>query len=113
MKLAVVGSRTFNDYDKVIYTLDKFRDKITVIISGGAKGADTLAERYANQNGIKTVIYYPDWDSHGRSAGFIRNADIVKSSDAVIAFWDGRSKGTKHTIDYAKRLNKPVLIVEV
>jgi len=112
MIIAIVGSRNFNDYELVKKALDPVKNKITGIISGGAKGADSLAETYARQNGIITKIFLPDWETHGNSAGFIRNTEIVGAAQLVIAFWDGKSKGTKHSIDIANRLNKPLKIIK-
>jgi hypothetical protein len=113
MKLAVVGSRTFNNYDLLKCKLDVIHEKkvITCIISGGAKGADSLAEKWSKENNIETLIFKPDWDKYGKRAGFLRNEDIIKNSDAVVAFWDGISHGTKNDIDLAKKYNKPCLIV--
>lgn len=113
MKIAVVGSRGFTDYELLKFKLDKIHNKkpITVIISGGAKGADTLGERWAKENNIETLIFYPDWNKYGKKAGFIRNEDIVKNSDGVVACWNGISKGTKHSISLAKKYNKPCLII--
>lgn len=84
---------------------------ITAIVSGGAKGADSLAERYAQENGLEMVIYYPDWEKHGRAAGPIRNRLIVDEADAVVAFWDGKSRGTKSTIDLTLNKNKQLILV--
>ena len=84
--------------------------EIDTIISGGAKGADKLAEKYALERGIPVTVHEPDWDLHGRSAGYIRNKLIVQDADEIIAFWDRHSKGTKHTIDIAEKANKPVHI---
>lgn len=111
MKIAVVGSRTFNDYELLRSTLDKY-DYIELIISGGAKGADSLAERYALENNIKTLIFKPKWSEYGKRAGYIRNINIIENSDLVIAFWDGKSKGTKHSIDLAKKNKKQLLIIQ-
>ncbi len=111
MKLAVIGSRTFNDYDLVKSTLDNH--KPSVIISGGAKGADSLAKRYAIQNNIELIEIIPDWDKYGRAAGPIRNKEIVNQAEKVIAFWDGKSKGTKSAIDYANKCNKEVVIIRI
>ena len=111
MKIAVVGSRTFDDYNLLKETLDKFYPKVTLIVSGGAKGADSLAERYAKGEGIPTLIFKPDWKKHGKSAGFVRNKDIVSAADTVIAFWDGESKGTNNSIDQAIQLGKKVMII--
>lgn len=104
MKLAIVGSRTFDNYEMVKQVLKDLN--ITEIVSGGAKGADTLAERYATENNISTTIFKPDWDKLGRAAGMIRNKQIVNYAEKVIAFWDGVSKGTKNSIDLAKRQGK-------
>lgn len=110
MKIAIVGSRNFNDYPLLVNILNLFclPDEI---ISGGAKGADTLADNYAENNGIKFTVFKADWNKYGKSAGFIRNRLIVNAADMVIAFWDGESRGTKDTIDKAIALKKLILIV--
>lgn len=110
MKFGVVGSRNFNNYELLNKTLSEY-DNINYIISGGAYGADKLAERYAINNNIKTIIFLPEWSKYGKSAGFIRNKLIVNESDIIIAFWDGKSKGTKLTIDLIKKYNKPYRII--
>ena len=78
---------------------------------GGADGADSLGERYANENNIETLIFLPDWKKHGKMAGFIRNTDIIENAELVVAFWDKTSKGTKDSIDKATKLGKKVLII--
>lgn len=107
--IAIVGSRTFNDYEKVKTELDKYSD-IQCIISGGARGADRLAARYARENQILLREYIPNWKRHGKSAGYRRNHDIIKDADIVIAFWDGESRGTKHSIRLAKEAKKTLVI---
>ena len=102
MKIAVVGSRSFNDYDYMTSILNNIED-ITLIVSGGASGADRLVEMYADQNNINKLILKADWGKYGKSAGMIRNKDIVDTAEYIIAFWDGVSKGTKHMIDIANR----------
>jgi len=109
MKIAIIGSRTFNDYEKVKKVLDTF-PKIDLIVSGGAKGADYLGELYAYHNNIPKKIFYPEWDKYGKSAGFKRNKDIVDNADIIVAFWDGISNGTKNSINLAKKYNKKVII---
>lgn len=111
MRVAVIGSRTFNDYDEVKSVLSTL--KITLLISGGAKGADSLGEKYAKENNIETKIFYPDWSKHGKKAGFLRNSDIINEAELIIAFWDKTSKGTKDSIDKALKLNKRVLIISI
>jgi hypothetical protein len=106
--LAVVGSRGFKDYDRVCKVLDEY--SIGIVVSGGADGADDLAKRYAKERGLVLVELIPDWKRHGRSAGMIRNQDIVKRCDRMVAFWDGKSPGTADAIDKAKKLKKPVQV---
>ena len=110
MKIAVIGSRNFADYELLKKTLSEITG-ITKVISGGAKGADSLAEQWAKENEIETVIYKPDWAKYGRGAGVVRNRLIIEDCDLCIAFWDGESKGTKSSIDHCKKLNKKLTIV--
>ena len=114
MKLAVVGSRGFNDYDLCKSKLDAIhlRKPITCIVSGGAKGADSFGEKWAKENNIETLIFIPDWNKFGKRAGYLRNEDIIKNCDSVIAFWDQISKGTAHSISLAKKYEKSCLIVK-
>jgi hypothetical protein len=109
MNLGVVGSRYFDDYDLLKSILSKFKT-ISCIVSGGAKGADILSERYAQEHNIETKIFLPDW-SMGRGAGHERNTLIVKNSDSVIAFWDGKSRGTLDSINKCKRFNVPCKVI--
>lgn len=114
MNLAIVGSRTFNDYDKVKDFINRWKSyyNITIdcIISGGAKGADKLGEQYANEYDIPVKLFIPDWDKYGKSAGFIRNKDIISNCDVCFAFWDGSSRGTKHDFELCKQMNKDCYI---
>lgn len=117
MKLAIVGSRTFDDYDMAESFIDKVigenHYEVSQIISGGARGADALAERYAALHGIETLILRPDWKRIGRSAGFRRNEDIIAACDACIAFWDGASKGTRYDIELCEKAGKAVFVCEL
>ena len=108
---AVIGSRGFNDYALLKKELDKL--KITKIISGGAKGADTLALRYAKENKIPIIEFKPEYEKYGIKAPLVRNKTIIEKSEAVITFWDGKSRGTAYTINYAKKNNKQVNIIRV
>lgn len=114
INLAIVGSRIFEDYETLEQTVDEIRTRFNVvkIVSGGAKGADSLAEKYAKENNIETMIFYPNWAKYGKKAGFLRNETIVDNSDMILAFWDRISNGTKHTITIANAKNKRVLIKE-
>jgi hypothetical protein len=109
MKVAVIGGRDFNDYDKLKEVLGFF--PISVVVSGGAIGADTLGEKYADENGISKEIYVPQWDLFGKKAGFMRNTTIVENSDIVIAFWDSKSRGTRDSIEKANKLRKSTFII--
>ena len=112
MRLAVVGTRDYHDYSRFKNTLDTM-EKISVLISGGAKGADSLAEVYAKEKNIELKRLVPDWSKYGRAAGMIRNKDIIAEAEYVVAFWDGKSKGTKHSIELAKKKGVPILVVNV
>ncbi len=112
MKVIVAGSRGFNNYDLLKETLDDLRKYIEdiSIVSGTARGADLLGERYANENGLKIHRFKPDW-SVGKKAGYLRNKEMAEFADALVAFWDGDSRGTKHMIDLAKNKKLKVKIV--
>lgn len=113
MKVGIIGSRTFDNYGLMLYYINTvlgFGEEIT-IVSGGARGADSLAKRLAESHNYKYIEFPADWDTYGKSAGFKRNSLIVGNSDFIIAFWDGISKGTKDTIDKARIAKKPTLIV--
>ena len=113
LRLAIIGSRDFNDYNLVKSTLEKYKDKISIVVSGGANGADSLGERWAIDNGIETLIFPAEWDKYGKRAGYIRNQTIIQNCDCVIAFWNGESKGTNHSINLANKNSKPVKIVYI
>ena len=108
MIAAIIGSRSFTDYALLERTLDQYQ--IDSIVSGGAVGADSLAERYASERNITIRVIKPDW-SIGRHAGMLRNTEIVESSDIVFAFWDGQSKGTLDSIKKAGKMNKQCILV--
>jgi len=118
MKLAVVGSRTFNDNILMLEYIHLLKaayetlfNREIEIISGGAKGADSLAEKAALVSKIPVKVFKPDWDKYGKKAGMIRNAEIVDACDMVLAFWDGISSGTYGTINLARTAKKPTFIV--
>lgn len=112
MKLIIAGGRNFSDYEKLCQFCDKILSKQTKIkiVSGTANGADKLGEKYANENGYKIKQFPANWNKYGKSAGYKRNAKMAEYADALIAFWDGKSKGTKHMIDLAKRVNLEIKI---
>ena len=112
MKVAIIGSRKILDYEVVKkFILNNISlDTIELIISGGASGVDCLAEKFASEFNIKTQIFLADWKKFKKSAGIIRNKDIISNADIIFAIWDGSSRGTKNSIDLAKKLNKKLFI---
>jgi uncharacterized phage-like protein YoqJ len=113
MNIAIVGSRHFPDYQKVrnffnsgdIWRTDN-------LISGGCKlGVDAWVEEAARELKIPMIVLNAEWDKYGKSAGAIRNQKIVDMADLVVAFWDGKSKGTKITIDMTKKAGKPLEVI--
>ena len=114
MKIAVVGSRSITDKNLVISFMEEchlFNYDDDKIVSGGARGVDTIAENYAKEHKMKTAIFKPDWDKYGKSAGMIRNADIIGKCDKCICIWDGESNGTKNDIELCEQMNKPCYIL--
>ena len=113
-RTAVVGGREFTNKKTMFYVLDEYSKAygISSIVSGGARGADTLAEVYAHERQIPLVVYKAEWDKHGKKAGFLRNITIVENCDIVVAFPTKESKGTWHTVNLAKKMNKPVYVFE-
>lgn len=116
MNIAIVGSRTFKDKDLLFTEVQNYIIENNIndvkIISGGAKGADTYARLFANKYNYELVEYIPEWDKYGKSAGMKRNALIINDADIVFAFWDGLSKGTKNSIDTAKKLKRKIILYE-
>jgi len=112
-KVIVAGSRNFDDYELLKNKLNhllKNKDSVE-IVSGTAKGADKLGERYANETNSKLTLFPADWDRYGKSAGYIRNKQMAIYADAAIIFWDGESKGAKHMIDLANSQKIEVRVV--
>lgn len=110
MKTAIVGSRSSTNYAQLLEAVAGL--SITEVISGGAKGADQLAERFAQEHGLRLTVIKPDW-TKGKEAGPLRNQQIVEAAEQVLALWDGQSKGTADTIRRAKQLQKPLRVVRV
>lgn len=115
LKVIVAGSRQFNNYQLLCQKLDFYfqrysRTEIT-IISGTARGADQLGERYAKERGIKLIQMPADWNRYGRAAGYRRNKQMAAIATHCIVFWDGKSPGTKHMINIAQQYNLTLRIV--
>lgn len=115
-RVIIAGGRYFENYDLVkakcdYYLSNKKQTHQVVIVSGHATGADTLGERYAKECNLPCEIHPADWDRFGKSAGPKRNAEMAEVADALIAFWDGQSRGTANMINLAKTHNLKVAVV--
>lgn len=115
MKLAIVGSRNFQDYETMCrFISEKFDlSDIEAVVSGGAKGADTLAERFAKDNNLKMIVKPAEWSKYGRAAGPMRNKLIVEEADAVVAFPTETSTGTYNAIKLTKKAGKRLEVLDV
>ena len=112
-KVIIAGSRGFSNYKLLKekcneYLREKRKEYNIIIISGGARGADTFGEKYAQDEGFSLEVFPANWNKFGKSAGFIRNEQMAEVADALIAFWDGKSNGTKHMIEIME--NKKLLV---
>ena len=116
IKVIIAGGRDFADYEELecfvslVLTVHYLDGHDVEIVSGGARGADRLGEKYAKEMNLPVKVFPADWGTHGKSAGYLRNKTMAEYADVLIAFWDGESRGTKHMIDLA---NKAKLAVHV
>ena len=109
MKLLIAGSRQIKNFDISLY----IPEDVDTILSGGAKGIDSLAEEFADKNRLSKIILRPRYDLYGKAAPLKRNEVLINMADKVLVFWDGKSRGTKYTINYAKKINKDVTVILV
>ena len=114
-RVIIAGTRTFDDYGMLCRSADywlseKRTKRRIVIVSGAAKGADALGERYARERGYKLQRYPANWEKYGRAAGPIRNEIMAQNADALIAYWDGRSHGTWNMIELARNYGLKVRV---
>ena len=115
----VAGSRTFADYELMKSKLNKLliNHNDIVVVSGGARGADALAERYAKEKGYSSVVIEAQWNVLGKRAGFVRNERMHQllakhTNRGCVCFWDGESKGTAHNFELAKKYNTPLRVIK-
>lgn len=113
MRTIIAGSRSCDNWQDVCDVIELSGFIPTLVLSGKAKGADSMGEYWAKRNSIPIQEYPADWGSYGRGAGFKRNIQMAKNADALIAVWDGVSRGTKHMIDTAKALGLKVFIYNI
>jgi hypothetical protein len=115
VKLIIAGGRDFNDYnllkEKLDHLLSKLPNDDIEIVSGCARGTDSLGERYAKEKGIPVKQFPAKWGQYGKRAGYLRNEEMALYATHCICFWDGESKGTKHMIDISKKQNLNLRIV--
>lgn len=111
MKTIIAGSRTFTDFKLLCISMASVDWEVSEVVSGDARGADKLGEKWGHATHLPVTHFPADWNRHGRGAGHIRNAEMAKYADALVAFWDGKSRGTKGMIDYAAKLGLRVKIV--
>lgn len=105
-RVIIAGGRDFDDYAKLSEAMDFYLGKIDdeiVVLCGMCTGADNLGFRYAKEHGYQVKFHSAEWDRFGRAAGPIRNEEMAKNADALVAFWDGQSRGTKNMIELAKK----------
>ncbi len=104
-KVIIAGTRTFDDYSLLREYADDMLSQVDdriEIVSGGAQGADALGERYARERGYSLRVFPADWTQYGRKAGPMRNRQMAEYADALLVYWDGKSRGTKNMIEEAK-----------
>jgi hypothetical protein len=116
-RVIIAGSRSFSNYELLkehcLFLLqEKMRTHRVIIVSGHAHGADTLGERFAKEQGLTVELHPAKWRALGKAAGIIRNAEMARASDTLIAFWDGKSRGTAHMISFAMRRGLEVSVVK-
>lgn len=109
----IAGGRDIHDYQLVLDAIDECQFPIATVVSGGAKGVDALGERYSEEKGLNLKIFRADWETHGRAAGPIRNRKMAENADALIAIWDGKSRGTKNMIETAEKKNLLVYVKRI
>jgi hypothetical protein len=108
VKTIIAGSREINRFTVVEAAIAGSGFDISEVVSGTARGVDTLGEMWAREHGVPVRRFPAAWDKHGKSAGYVRNLEMAQYADALIAVWDGKSRGTGHTIDIANRLGLKV-----
>ena len=110
VKTIIAGGRDITDYKILLEAIAEANFAISCVVSGGAKGADALGEQYAESMNLSLHIFNADWETHGRAAGPIRNRKMAENAEALIALWDGKSRGTKNMIETATKLGLLVYV---
>lgn len=113
LTVIIAGGRDIHDYELLKEAIEECQFPIATVVSGGAKGVDALGEKYAEEMNLNLKIFNADWESHGRAAGPIRNRKMAENADALIAIWDGKSRGTKNMIETATKKGLLVYVKRV
>lgn len=113
MKTIIAGSRTVTDYSIVLKAIQLSKFDISEVVSGGARGADSLGERFAKENKIPVKIFPANWEMYGKKAGFLRNREMAEYGEALIAIMINNSKGTSNMISLAKEKGLKVYVLEI
>lgn len=114
-RVIIAGIRSFTNYELLKVNMGRLLQNINEeisIVCGTARGADRLGEKYAKENKFHVAYFPADWDKYGRAAVYIRNKEMAQNADALVAFWDGNSRGTKSMIDLAKEYNLAVRVLQ-
>jgi hypothetical protein len=112
MRVVIAGSRSIKDATLIERAVQESGFNVTEVVEGGARGVDTLAFDWAHREGIPVKVFVPDW-SIGRQAGILRNVEMADYADAVIAIWNGKSRGTEHMISIAYKRQMPCYVLKV
>lgn len=113
MKVIIAGSRDYYCYNALLKAIKDSGFNITRVVSGRARGVDSMGEKWALENNIPISYFPANWNKFGKSAGYKRNVEMGKFADAAICIWKDKSKGTEHMINIMSELNKPCYIIEV
>lgn len=115
-RVIIAGSRDFDNYDLLKSKMDnllRYKNDGICVVCGEARGADTLGRRYAEERGYTILSFPANWYEYGKKAGYLRNIEMAENADALVAFWNGESRGTKHMIDTANKYGLQIRIIKV
>jgi hypothetical protein len=113
MKVVICGSRDLQNYQLVEETVTRSGFEISTVLSGGSRGVDRLGIAFARNHHHSVQVFMPEWERLGKRAGMVRNREMARAAEAVIAIWDGQSRGTRNMIELASRHNLPCFVLLV
>lgn len=113
MKTIIAGSRSITEYNLLLRAIEQCPFKITSVVSGKAKGVDSLGEQYSKEHNLPIHLFPADWKKFGRGAGIVRNREMATNAEALLALWDGKSKGTESMIKLARQAGILVFIFNI